>query len=211
MPLPPSICPRRLLALPLCIVNAGLIGGHHVLDVDERVITPLLLKQGQGVGYELTQAVVVALPVVNPISKVPVQQERGGGGSNRGEGGDVQSTMIMVCRLMWMGSIWSPSHAWGCWLCRFHKDNEVQQPAGWYLHPLRALACDSEPDPPELPAAALAHACQAQGLAQSSCSRYTGLPAHILEHVPDSILAGWLREGYWDSCGQCDPPRNQCD
>mmetsp|Transcript_2172 Transcript_2172/g.5516 ORF Transcript_2172/g.5516 Transcript_2172/m.5516 type:complete len:483 (-) Transcript_2172:226-1674(-) len=64
----PHACAHRALR----VVDRRLVRGHHVLDVDERVVAALLLKQRQRVGNELTQAVVVALPVVDAVAQVLV-------------------------------------------------------------------------------------------------------------------------------------------
>lgn len=44
------------------------------LDVDEGIVSSLGLKEGERVRYELAQAVVVALPIINSIASVPVRR-----------------------------------------------------------------------------------------------------------------------------------------
>jgi hypothetical protein len=80
-----SSCLSSAFKYASCIVDAGLVGRDHVLDVDEGVITSLLLKQGQRVSDQLAKAVVVALPVVDAIAKVPAKMKEG---RSRGSGRD---------------------------------------------------------------------------------------------------------------------------
>lgn len=63
---------RFRTALPSCVVHTALIAWDHVLDVDEGIFSATLLKECQGVADQLSQAVILLLPVVNAISQVLV-------------------------------------------------------------------------------------------------------------------------------------------
>ena len=62
----------KTAASGLGIIYTRLICGHHVLDVDEGIFSPLLLKQGQGVTDEFSQTCVLPLAIVNAVAQVLV-------------------------------------------------------------------------------------------------------------------------------------------
>ena len=57
---------------------AGLVGGDHVLDVDEGVLSTVHLKGFEGLLDEVTDVLTLLLAVVNSITRVPCT--RGGEG-----------------------------------------------------------------------------------------------------------------------------------
>ena len=54
------------------VVHCRLIGRNHVLDVDEGILTALLLEEIQGVLDQIPQAGVMLLPIVNVVSQVDI-------------------------------------------------------------------------------------------------------------------------------------------
>lgn len=54
------------------VEHAGLVGGHHVLDVDEGVLPAVHLEQLQGLLDQVSQVVPLPLAVVDLVAQVGV-------------------------------------------------------------------------------------------------------------------------------------------
>lgn len=52
------------------VEHAGLVGGHHVFDVDEGVLTPVALKHLQGLLDQVADVLPLLLAVVDAVSRV---------------------------------------------------------------------------------------------------------------------------------------------
>ena len=82
---------------------ARLVGGDHVLDVDEGVLSTVHLKGLEGLLDEVTDVLTLLLAVVNSITRVPCTRggERGRarvgmGGKERGqEGGKAREEVTL--------------------------------------------------------------------------------------------------------------------
>lgn len=54
----------------LLVEEAGLVGGHHVFDVYEGVLSPVAFKNLQGLLDQVSNILSLLLTVVNPITRV---------------------------------------------------------------------------------------------------------------------------------------------
>lgn len=52
------------------VENAGLVGGHHVFDVDEGILSSIALKHLQSLLDQVTYVFPLLLAVVDAISRV---------------------------------------------------------------------------------------------------------------------------------------------